>query len=424
MRDARAACSCCSRSSWRPVLCCRRRADDRQRHCRISGHQPGGPDGGLRAAIGRPSEAARDTISRALLVNLTSAPLATSSSGFLYRLNPQLGTVERATESFGAFFVERALTPGRGRASFGISATSAGFDRLNGQNLRDGTLRDGRQPVPRRARAVRHREPHAADPQQHDDAVRERRRDRSARDRRRRAVRAGVARRPAHQRLPGEHAAPGVGDRHRQRGRGYRRAREVHAAGGRRTGASRRQPKCACRPATRPTCSAPAQPRTGSSASARSSRAASRCTATRRSFAAASLPNGPRRAPRRSPSTRGRRSRRSPDAATCPSFTTSRSSRRRTRRSTAWTPSGSPPARRAVTLATAVAGLKWNVTGTLVIGGHVRSPSPSAASPLHSRRRWGWNTHSREALSSQLSAVSCQPSAVRFLFPASRSRRS
>lgn len=86
------------------------------------------------------SEAARDTISRALLVNLTSVPLATSSSGFLYRLNPQLGTVERATESFGAFFVERALTPGRGRATFGVSATSATFDEIDGQNLRDGTF--------------------------------------------------------------------------------------------------------------------------------------------------------------------------------------------------------------------------------------------------------------------------------------------
>src|SRR5687768_15320523 len=56
------------------------------------------------------AEAARDTITRALIVNLTSVPIATSSSGFLYRLNPQLGTVERATESFGAFFVERAFS--------------------------------------------------------------------------------------------------------------------------------------------------------------------------------------------------------------------------------------------------------------------------------------------------------------------------
>ncbi len=86
------------------------------------------------------ADAARDAITRALLINLTSVPLATSSSGFLYRLNPMLGTVERASESFGAFFVERALTPGRGRASFGISGSASSFDQLDGQNLRDGTL--------------------------------------------------------------------------------------------------------------------------------------------------------------------------------------------------------------------------------------------------------------------------------------------
>lgn len=86
------------------------------------------------------AEAARDTITRALLVNLASAPLASSSSGFLYRFNPQLGTVERATESFGAFFVERALGPGRGRASFGATVSSSSFDRLGDLRLRDGTL--------------------------------------------------------------------------------------------------------------------------------------------------------------------------------------------------------------------------------------------------------------------------------------------
>jgi hypothetical protein len=86
------------------------------------------------------AEAARATISNALLVDLTSVPLATASSGFLYRLNPQLGTVERATESFGGFFVERALTAGRGRASFGVSATTVDFDRLDGRSLTDGTL--------------------------------------------------------------------------------------------------------------------------------------------------------------------------------------------------------------------------------------------------------------------------------------------
>ena len=52
------------------------------------------------------ANAARDAIAKSLLLDLTSMPLATASSGFLYRLNPELGTVERATESFGGFFVE------------------------------------------------------------------------------------------------------------------------------------------------------------------------------------------------------------------------------------------------------------------------------------------------------------------------------
>ena len=86
------------------------------------------------------AEAARDTITRALLVNLASVPLATSSGGFLYRLNPELGTVERASDSFGGFFVERALTPGAGNATFGVTTYTSGFNRLNGSNLRDGSF--------------------------------------------------------------------------------------------------------------------------------------------------------------------------------------------------------------------------------------------------------------------------------------------
>ena len=47
------------------------------------------------------AQAASDALTRALVVSLTSVPIATSSGGFVYRLNPELGTVERATESFG-----------------------------------------------------------------------------------------------------------------------------------------------------------------------------------------------------------------------------------------------------------------------------------------------------------------------------------
>jgi hypothetical protein len=86
------------------------------------------------------AEAARDAITRALLVNLTTAPIGTSSGGFLYRLNPELGTVERVSDNFGTFFVERALTGGAGSASFGITGSTAGYDRLNGYDLRDGSF--------------------------------------------------------------------------------------------------------------------------------------------------------------------------------------------------------------------------------------------------------------------------------------------
>src|SRR4029078_213568 len=86
------------------------------------------------------AEAARDEIAKSLLLDLTSVPLATASSGFLYRLNPELGTVERATESFGGFFVERALTPGNGHTSFGVSTSTTSFDRFDGRDLRNGEL--------------------------------------------------------------------------------------------------------------------------------------------------------------------------------------------------------------------------------------------------------------------------------------------
>src|SRR6185312_9478122 len=84
--------------------------------------------------------ATRDTITRALLVNLASVPIATSSSGFAYRLDPELGTMNRVSDSFGTFFVERASTSGRGRVSFGASGSAANYDQLDGLDLRDGTL--------------------------------------------------------------------------------------------------------------------------------------------------------------------------------------------------------------------------------------------------------------------------------------------
>src|SRR4051794_30371965 len=67
------------------------------------------------------AQATSVTISRALAASLATLPVTSSSSAFTYRLNPELGTVERATQSFGPFFTERAVTAGRGQASFGLA---------------------------------------------------------------------------------------------------------------------------------------------------------------------------------------------------------------------------------------------------------------------------------------------------------------
>jgi hypothetical protein len=80
------------------------------------------------------------TVSRALLANLATLPVGTSSGGFVYKFHPELGTVQRATSSFGPFFVERAAAPGHGAASIGLTLQYWRFTSLDGQKLRDGTL--------------------------------------------------------------------------------------------------------------------------------------------------------------------------------------------------------------------------------------------------------------------------------------------
>lgn len=84
------------------------------------------------------AEATRATLTGALLTAIATVPVSTSSSGFTYRLNPTLGTVERASETFGPFFVERALTSGAGQANFGFTFQFASFDKLDGHDLKNG----------------------------------------------------------------------------------------------------------------------------------------------------------------------------------------------------------------------------------------------------------------------------------------------
>lgn len=86
------------------------------------------------------AEATSRTISRAVLVNLATLPVSSTSGAFAYRLNPELGTVERSTQTFGPMFVDRAITSGSGTASVGFTLQRLHFTALDGRSLRDGTL--------------------------------------------------------------------------------------------------------------------------------------------------------------------------------------------------------------------------------------------------------------------------------------------
>jgi Putative MetA-pathway of phenol degradation len=84
--------------------------------------------------------ATRDAISQFLLAELGTLPISSSSGGFAYRLNPELGMSVRSSDSFGPFFTERSLTTGAHGFSFAASFQQSIFSEIDGRKLRDGTL--------------------------------------------------------------------------------------------------------------------------------------------------------------------------------------------------------------------------------------------------------------------------------------------
>jgi hypothetical protein len=80
-------------------------------------------------------------VNQAIITQLTSLPLGSSSGGFTYAFNPEVGTFERTSDSFGPSLAERALTNGRGKFNFGINFQSSSFDSFEGKDLDSGDLK-------------------------------------------------------------------------------------------------------------------------------------------------------------------------------------------------------------------------------------------------------------------------------------------
>lgn len=85
----------------------------------------------------------RDTvlhINNLLAAQLSSFPLSSSAGGFTWRFEPVTGTFNRASDSFGPIFAERALTIGRRKWNVGVNYQHVGFDQLDGKALVGGEL--------------------------------------------------------------------------------------------------------------------------------------------------------------------------------------------------------------------------------------------------------------------------------------------
>ena len=89
------------------------------------------------------SEALREAgiqINSSIVGQLSTFPLGTSSGGFTFRFDDQLGIFERTSETFGSVFAERAQTIGNGKWNFGLNLFAIQYDAIDDLDLRNGDV--------------------------------------------------------------------------------------------------------------------------------------------------------------------------------------------------------------------------------------------------------------------------------------------
>jgi hypothetical protein len=93
------------------------------------------------AELENPAVAIVSSFNQLMVVQLSTFPIGSSSGGFSYAFDPNLGTLRRSTSSFGPLFAERAATLGKGRMSAGMNYQHASYNRFEGSALDDGSIK-------------------------------------------------------------------------------------------------------------------------------------------------------------------------------------------------------------------------------------------------------------------------------------------
>lgn len=76
-------------------------------------------------------------LNAALVTQLATFPIGSSSGGFTYTIDEATGVPTRSSNNFGPAFAERALTVGRGRFSVGFNYLRVEYDEFEGLGLED-----------------------------------------------------------------------------------------------------------------------------------------------------------------------------------------------------------------------------------------------------------------------------------------------
>lgn len=85
-----------------------------------------------------------EALATLVALEVSTAPMGTSSGAFTYTWDGTLGTFRRSASSFGPAFAERSLTIGKRKLAFGLNWLHASYDSLAGANLSNEELHTAR----------------------------------------------------------------------------------------------------------------------------------------------------------------------------------------------------------------------------------------------------------------------------------------
>lgn len=76
-----------------------------------------------------------------LVAQLATFPIGSPTGGFAFTFDAATGTFQRATDTFGPAFADRALTNGRGRLTFGANFQYSSYTEFEGHDLDNGAVK-------------------------------------------------------------------------------------------------------------------------------------------------------------------------------------------------------------------------------------------------------------------------------------------